>query len=261
MNSDFSNWPQSASELRNAVTCHPERFGVTVVVTSCNRHDLLKTTLESFEQFNSFSIDRVLIVEDGPLPGQLPFNWDRGTPCEWVSTGERVGQIAAIDYVYSRVKSPFIFHLEDDWEFFAANFIEKSMIILLQEPKCLQVWLRAHDDTNNHPIETDEKSSLGVNWREMKLSYVNEWGEWNGFAFNPGLRRLCDYRKSNGYGSLAAFDFEQPGSAESKIGIFYKKLGFFAAILNDNDGHGYVRHIGKGRHVMPPEYSQDKSSG
>ena len=36
----------------------------------------------------------------------------------------RQGQIKSVDYAYSMVETPYIFHLEDDWEFYESYFIE-----------------------------------------------------------------------------------------------------------------------------------------
>ena len=60
-------------------------------------------------------------------------------PCKHrlISTGERVGQIAAIDYAYYHVQTDYIFHLEDDWQFYAPVFIEKSRLLLMSLPLCL----------------------------------------------------------------------------------------------------------------------------
>ena len=76
---------------------------------------------------------------------------------------------------------------------------------------------------------------------------------WHGFTFNPGLRRLSDYRLLGGSYEkqprtmyvvaktpTAALPFEVEASA------FYHRLGYRAFILEEG---GYVRHIGEDRHV------------
>ena len=67
----------------------------------------------------------------------------------WLCTGQRIGQMPAIDLAYRSVEQQStIFHCEDDWEFFAPGFIEKSLSILSRNADILQVWLRALGDTN-----------------------------------------------------------------------------------------------------------------
>lgn len=236
----------------------PAGFGVTVVVTSCDRHVLLDRTLSSFFKYNTFPIARVLIVEDGPRPAENLVRKYNSNRIDWMATGRRIGQIAAIDYAYSRVKTPYIFHLEDDWEFYRSGFIEKSMQLLKLQPKCLQVWLRALNDTNEHPCEPQVYDSSGVCWQRLILDFQK--GKWHGFSLNPGLRRLTEYIATGGFGSLTSFDFHDPWKAEIAIGRFYRNKGYFAAILSDQDGRGYVRHTGDDLHTLPPSEMAEGSS-
>jgi hypothetical protein len=219
---------------------------VTCVVTSCGRHDLLQDTLESFFQYNTYPLRRMIVVEDGaPIPRrtrQLFANYDL---IKWISTGENVGQIAAIDYAYSRVNTPYIFHLEDDWLFYRESFIEQSMKILVDHPKCLNVWIRALNDTNGHPIVDCPYISDGVPWRRLAFGY---WGVWHGFTFNPSLRRLSDYTSINGYGiHVRGINDHRRFACEEAISKLYRGLDYYAAIIADRGGAGFVRHIGGGR--------------
>jgi len=217
---------------------------ITVVVTSCNRHDLLARTLESFRaQETEGRVARVLVAEDGDA--------DPAAVCarfgaEHFRTGARVGQIRLIDQAYARVATPYIFHLEDDWEFYRPGFMQKSRAFLEGDPAILLVQLRAWNDTD-HPLSfAAPDRSFGV----MATGYCDCW---HGFTFNPGLRRLADYRRLGGSYEkqprtmyvvaktpTAALPFEVEASA------FYHRLGYQAVILDES---GYVRHIGADRHV------------
>ena len=85
---------------------------VTGVLTSCDRHDLLERTLDSFFATNTFPLRELIIVEDGDtVPHHLRRKY--ASNVQWLSTGRRVGQIAAIDYAYSRVQTRYIFHAVD----------------------------------------------------------------------------------------------------------------------------------------------------
>jgi len=223
----------------------PANADITVVVTSCNRHDLLARTLESFRaQETEGRVARILVAEDGGAdPSQVCARFG----AEHFRTGSRVGQIRLIDQAYARVTTPLVFHLEDDWEFYRPGFMEKSRHFLELDPKILLVQLRAWNDTNGHPIShAAPDRSFGV----MATGYCDCW---HGFTFNPGLRRLSDYRLLGGsYENqkrtmyvvaktpTAALPFEVEASA------FYHRLGYQAVILDEG---GYVRHIGGDRHV------------
>ncbi len=229
----------------------PARGLITCVLTSCTRYDLLQITLESFLSANTAPLERLIVVEDGPaIPAEFRKSFVR-SGVTWLSTGRRVGQIAAVDYAYSHVTTPYIFHMEDDWEFYWPGFIEKSLAVLEANPKCLLVQIRALDDTNGHPVEPHTYCDQGVEWRRLALEFRDQ-ETWHGFSFNPGLRRLADYVSIQGYGIHTRFDPRRPGASESAVGEIYRARNFYAAILADGDGAGYVRHIGHGRHVLGP---------
>lgn len=208
---------------------------VSVVVTSCGRFDLLYTTLESFFKFNTYkNIGQIIIIDDSgraeeaslvleKMVGNLRGIFD----IEIIVNNENIGQLKSIDLAYSLVKCPYIFHLEDDWEFYRPGFIENSLDILRNFPWIVTVWLRSHVDTNGHPIELVNGLSFGL----LQLSYCNCW---HGFTWNPGLRRLSDYQL---HGS---FSEHVPG--ERMASVWYMMKGFRAAISSVSEG--FVRHIG-----------------
>lgn len=231
----------------------PEQIGlgeVTVVVTSCGRQDLLEITLDSFLRHNTFPITEFIIVEDGDgSKNDALAEKYRGHPFRWFATDQKLGQVVAIDVAYQEVRTEFIFHCEDDWEFVEAGFVEKSLRILAHDSSVLQVWLRALDDTNGHPTLNYTLMAGELPYKLLRHRYDTRSGEWNGFSWNPGLRRRRDYRLLGSFRSLDPDGARNPWQVESYASRFYQQLGFYAAILADNNGSGYVRHIGEGRHV------------
>jgi glycosyltransferase involved in cell wall biosynthesis len=236
-----------------------ENPNVSVVITSCGRQDLLDRTISSFLEFNTYPILEYIVIEDGNGELNAPLiEKFKNLPFTWLETGHRVGQIQAIDQVYARVRAPFVFHCEDDWEFYAPGFVEKSILILKGHPEVLQVYLRAHDDTNRHPIMQEVMDANKVPFRFLAWNFQSaHWGIWHGFSFNPGLRRMTDYRS---LGSFAAFDpdhYKKAWQIEQDVSAFFKERGFRAVILADNAGKGYVRHIGVGRQISMPRSEKD----
>jgi hypothetical protein len=233
------------------LTPHHGPDEVTVVVTSCGRQDLLARTLESFWRYNTFPISQFLVVEDGDATNNVALSGrhrERGVT--WLATGSRQGQVAAIDFAYGVVQTEFIFHCEDDWEFLAPGFVEKSLTILRSNPRVLQVWLRALKDTNNHPVLEDTLLAENVPYRFLQPEFRSEeWGVWHGFTWNPGLRRRRDYERIGSFAKLDPLRTKPSYEVERDASAFYFELGFVAAILADNDGLGYVRHLGWGRRV------------
>lgn len=211
---------------------------VSVVLTSCGRPDLLRRTIDSFLKYNTFPIAKFIIVEDSgnkAMHDQVKKEYPDFT---LMLNEKNIGLIASIDKGYSKVKSPFIFHLEDDWEFYREGFIERSLKILLCNPKIMMVWIRALNDTNGHPVEPKNFLCEDVPYRIMG---THVQGIWHGFGFNPGLRRLSDYKKIGPYSHIAPT--ENTGMRECYVGQQYFKAGFRAATLLE----GYTYHIGGGR--------------
>lgn len=231
---------------------------VTFVLTSCGRLDLLEQTLNSFLRYNNYPIERYIIVEDSAdkdvYAKCIDLNTKYGNIFEFIFNEEKLGQTKSIDKAYSLVKTPYIFHCEDDWNFFARGFIQKSLSVLRTRPDILQAWIRPKTDGILNPIAANVFfTEDGVPFRRvMPVSFYtgrvleNDEKEtvynYMGFSFNPGLKRIKDYNilGSGGY-HLA--------KQEHIIDAFYRDLGFSVVSITNNDMDGYVKHIGNERRV------------
>lgn len=219
---------------------------VSIMITSCGRFDLLKRTLESLDQFNTYPIRMVYITEDSgkqDVFACLPEGWREHTK---VYVNEpKLGQLASIDLAYGDIDTEWVFHCEDDWEFYRPGFIEESMTLLKEDQQALQVWLRsaAHDLAIHSPYVylTDRKKIKDV------VSYKVNSGksDWQGFSFNPGLRRMADYKKHAPYAQF---------SGEKDLSRIYASEDRYALIL-ENDA---VLHTGFGAHVVVSEEKEKK---
>ena len=221
---------------------------VTVVLTSCNRPSELSPTLASFFKYNTYPIKKIIIIDDSGINNcinecliNIPADIERVVIYNEVN----IGQIASIDKAYSLVDTEYIFHCEDDWEFYNYGFIEKSMEILNKNKDICLVWLRAYKNgillDNGHTINMD----IIENYRIVNNNYLNTW---MGFSFNPGLRRLSDYKLIGNYNDFCNNSNEQYniksacGGGEIKLQRFYKNLNKIVVVtLNEM---GYVKHIG-----------------
>ena len=131
----------------------------------------------------------------------------------WLATGQRIGQMPAVDVAYRHyaVTADYVFHCEDDWEFTASGFIERSLLVLESDPSLLQVWIRALDDTNRHPILDELLFAGPAPYRRWHVDSTQaSGGVWHGFSFNPGLRRR---KNIESIGSFAALDPHQLAAA------------------------------------------------
>lgn len=133
--------------------------------------------------------------------------------------------------------------MEDDWEFVRPSFIERSIDILDADPSLIQVWLRAHNDGHRalpEPFQTPRNRTYQL--------MDPEYGGWHGFSFNPGLRRLHDYKVLGTTFNEATKPHQQQIAGEFDVNLLYYRLGYRAAITDIAEG--FVR-IGEGRTTDP----------
>jgi len=200
-----------------------------LIVTSCNRFDLLDKTLLSFFRYADVKPQRVIISEDSGI--DIPDRIIQLLPQESIIlNNQKRGQIASIDLCLSFVEQDYFFHLEDDWEFYRTGFIEESFNVL-KNRDIINHWLRERNDTNGHPVKND-------------CLILNHKRTWHGFTFNPTLKRMKDYRILKSYSNFGS-NIWRAWENEIAIGKYYKDRGMYATIAKQ----GYVKHIGENRHV------------
>lgn len=212
---------------------------VTVVCTSCGRFDLLEQTLSSFFKFNTYPIDKYVIVDN--FPGsfekilEICQNSLPKQHFQVISNKKNIGQVASLDIGYSNVETEYIFGLEDDWMFYKSEFIEKSLDVLKHDERIMNVNIRQRNNNEKgscHPVSFVKRTTpSGVGYYDCLKHY---YGVYHGFSWNPGLRRLKDYELiQGGFSSL---------KNEEGMNEFYLKHGFKAVFLEDDNCH----HIGEG---------------
>jgi hypothetical protein len=217
----------------NAMTSTPD---ITFVLTSCGRFDLLVETISSFLAFNTAPIARYVIVEDSGDASVRDILASFDARFELLLNEERRGQIESIDRGYSSVSTPYIFHCEDDWRFFRSGFVEESLLLLENFANISAVLCRRARQNAVHDRFTRSMgvSRLGgVEFRQPALGVDESWG---GYSFNPGLRRLADYRR---IGSFAACGHEM------EVSRWFKREGMGVASLEQPacETTGLRRHV------------------
>lgn len=223
---------------------------ITVVLTACNRPDLLEKTLDSFFEMNTHPIERFIIVDDGMVSGCNDFVKTKYEfPIELIYNPVKLGQIRTIDLIYSSVKTPYIFHMEEDWKFLKKGFIEVSMELMNIDQKIITVWLRSPNDTTlKHPYSVQTFfSPQQTPYKKCEVLYPKDI--WNGFTFNPGLKRMVDYDKVKPYQFLPRITPAHLSGGhplECDISVAYAQLGYYAVTTLDQ----YIEHIGWDRHLV-----------
>lgn len=223
-----------------------ESSEITLMVTSCGRFDLLKRTLDTFDRFNTAPIREVFITEDSgdeAVRDCVPEHWRAHTT--FIVNNPKLGQMRSIDAAYAQINTFWVFHCEDDWAFYRPGFIEDSQLLLEADPQALQVWLRsyAHDLQVHSPYVflNERQVTHGIAFYQLG----SHKPDWQGFSFNPGLRRLADYKQHAPYAS-------HPG--EKSLSRLYASENRYALIL-ENDA---VLHTGFGGHVELPQERVNK---
>jgi len=243
---------------------------VTFVMTACGRPDLMEKTLDSFFKFNTYPIERYIITEDSMDPEIFKvckeLNYKKyNNKLEFIFNERKLGQSKSIDLAYSKVTTDYIFHCEEDWEFYDDEFIEQSISVLEVDETVLQAWIRPKTDNILNDIKPEIYEINGIKVRDvLPKSFMVKGGapngtdlivkDYMGFSWNPGLKRMSDYKLLNkGYSGI---------SAEHMIDAFYRthKKGFKVVSISESDGEGFVKHIGWGRRADDPIYNEEESA-
>ena len=213
---------------------------VSLVLTSCNRFDLLLPTLESFVRFNSYPLAQTIIIEDSGDKKIYDIVAASGLKDPTIIINKpQLGQIKSIDKAYKAVTSEFIFHCEDDWLFLRSGFIEDSIKILDHHQKVIQVGLREPALKNDMAHRGSIQHHDGVAYKHIDPDIHPRWF---GYSFNPGLRRRKEYQDCGS-------SFSDIGH-ENEISMFFKEKGYSMTTLNDPA----VRHLGHRRTVRDPKH-------
>jgi hypothetical protein len=208
---------------------------ITFCLTSCNRFDLLKRTLDSFFSVNTYPIHKFIITEDSGLLEMKNKIIDYfGDKINLIFNEKNLGIYKSIDNMYKFVDTEYLYHCEDDWEFSGnKNFIQES-IDILEERKDIHRVCSRFDLPNDWLEQNIYSTSSGVKFTRLKDPHC---GDWNGFSNNPGLRRLSDYNNLK----------EKPAVfTEHNCMLNSRKFNFRAAVLLNRS----CRHIGNGRSTI-----------
>jgi hypothetical protein len=218
---------------------------ISICLTSCGRFTELERTIVSLVKFWDGPPPAAFYINEdsGQNPKDLILKMDKLLLANWNIMADwtfstYAGQVHGLDVTYEQVKTPYIFHCQDDWEFFKTGFITCSRSVLEHDHRIHTVWLRNPDDRNGHPTQHTKYNTFnGVRYQLMAQNYR---GVWHGMTWNPGLRRLSDYKEIGKFGSFCKWNKSNHISSEMEYNRRYNLAGFFGATLTQ----GYVKHIG-----------------
>ena len=216
---------------------------VTLFITSCGRPELLRRTLESFIKYNTYPIQEVILCEDSGIPGIVDFASSiLPYPITYCYNTERSGQMKTIERYTPLIKTPFVFHLEDDYEFFDSGFIELSFKIMESDPMISQVLL---EDEQHMYFSVDIQNPLcrKALTSDPKNHHLNNGdGALSCFSWRPSLKHIEIQKIRMPY---------ELWDDEYTIQLKVNKMGYYSVITNNiKDGRkGFCTHIGLENHV------------
>ncbi|WP_342362581.1 glycosyltransferase [Terrarubrum flagellatum] len=206
----------------------------TVVVTSCGRFDLLAKTIDSFER--CFAAERIIIAEDSAdRAGARAFAAKRPR-VEMRINDPKLGQLRSIDRLYGTISTPYVIHLEDDWEFTSPIELERIVRMLESNPDVTAALLAHREYAAHYERSVRMMSSDGLEYKYFK---PDAHPLWFSYSFNPSIARMDLWRA---VGPFAKYETEE------KLSGVMKQEGKKIALLWPPVGH----HIGDDRHVPDP---------
>jgi hypothetical protein len=213
---------------------------VTVTITSCGRFDLLQKTIESlFKTADAYL--NIKIYDDSANRDQQKQIIDAYSRRFDLYLGEeRRGQAFGLDFLYSKVETPWLFHCEDDWEFIDTGYLQESAKVLNGDLSIMIVGLAIKQEYFRLGAAVNLYEIQGARiYNHPKWRIDEKHGYWHGWVGSPNLKRTNDLKKFPKFSSV--FDEEE---WDREV---FGKSGYKSVWLEKC----YVRHIGYGRSLFP----------
>ena len=206
-------------------------------MTTCRRLDLFRITIQSIhDRFDTGCIDHGFIVDDNSsdedveemeqLCLKLPF------PVHIVKKPEaQRGHAKSMNLILAHaqlVKADFIFHCEDDFNFFwKIPYIQRALEILNHDPQLGQcLFNNGYKEEMSEMMESPwglaKDTADGIRYRQhIQRHGVNPCSYWHSFSLRPGVYRVSSLLKVG--------EFVEVGSFEIDYALRYHNQGFRTA--------------------------------
>ena len=154
----------------------------TLCLTIGKRPELLRQTLDSL--ISKIEFEHVIAINDFNDEETNTVFRELCPQGQLINLGIQVGHHAAVDYMYSQVKTKYIFHCEDDWFFEHTPDIESYKAYLNQYRRmtciCLRKWSDFHfDEKQIAQLKFEDSDFI----RTVHMDHMHE--QWHGYSFNP----------------------------------------------------------------------------
>lgn len=205
---------------------------ITTFVLSCDRLNILNSTITSFLDTKNYPT-KMVIVDDSAREGvfeELVATY--GDFCDVICFPTNRGQWWGMDFMVSYCDTDYIFYLEDDWEFVGkTGYLQKSKEILekYRDIGTVDISFRTFEEEG---IDSYEKELIDGSFFYKKVWRITPWHfKWYAWIGSPNLKRRDD---------LLLLGRIEKWHNEWNIDRRFAALGFKGVFLNDR----YVEHSG-----------------
>jgi GR25 family glycosyltransferase involved in LPS biosynthesis len=214
---------------------------VTFTITSCKRFNLFEKTIDSFLNCctDLEKISRWICVDDNSSQEDIARMHERYPFFEFVlKQPEQKGHPQSMNMIRQLVKTPYVFHMEDDWLFFCKRpYISEAMDVISSNPKIMQCLVNKNYTETAEDINIKggefHTSSNGTRFYIHEMAYGDHETElW--LQKHGRIGRHCNY--------WPHFSF-RPSLFSTRV---FKELGLFSENISHFEMDYSKRYINKG---------------
>lgn len=213
---------------------------ITLCLTIGRRPELLRQTLTSL--FEKCYFEHVIAVNDF---GDQETNNVFLELCPHgilINQENHIGHHSAVNKMYQKVKTEYIFHCEDDWYFDKSLDLLQYIEILKNNTESISVCLRKLSDFSFLDDDLAKIEYLDTSpIKTARLTQLHD--QWHGYTFNPHIISVETWKK---IGNLSVY------KKERHISRHLRKKGKYVLFLQD----GICYHIGEDNSIAnPPKHN------
>ena len=233
---------------------------ITFTITTCKRFDLFEKTINSFLNccLDLHLIDKWICIDDNSSQDDRDKMYKLYPFFDFVfKTEETKGHPQSMNIIKNIVKTPYIFHIEDDWKFFIKkNYITDCLEIIQKDdrigqclinknygetPSCIKIKGGYFNNTSKglrfYIHEYYKEDSINEFYKKYGFCPQNAY--WPHYSLRPSLLKTNVLKDIGDFNeTLSCF---QGQVFEREYSLKYIKKGYVSAFLESI----YCIHIGK----------------
>ncbi len=213
---------------------------ITLTMTTCKRLEFFRVTVESFFKncVGLNLIQEIIIIDDSSSQEDIEAMKYILKDFKYkikIISGNHKSHQRSLNILFDNVKTDYIFHLEDDWEFKKGDFIKQAFDIMKDNKKVKSVLMRNWIEQGaKDQIKKITKTGIkyyihNYNGLKFEIGTVNTYP---GYSLNPALQNIKDIR------TLGKFEYRE--LFELRHAFKYFSNDWIVA-MTDQD---YCKHIG-----------------